>query len=228
MVGEDRPRLVMLYFDEPDETSHNYGPFAPETQAVIHRLDSIVANMYHRLRALPYGDKINLIITADHGMTEISNDRFVDWDDYLKSSWYEHIVGTNPTNIYAKDNCVDSIMIALTGVEHIHAWRHDEVPAELAYGTSNRCGDVIVAPDLGWQFAESPKNKVGAHGYSPKEKDMQVVFIASGPSFKKSLLSSDVLFRNVDLYPMLASLLSLSPVSTDGDINRTIQIREPY
>lgn len=225
---KDRPRLVMLYFDEPDETSHNYGPFAPETQAVIHRLDSIVANMYHRLRALPYGDKINLIITADHGMTEISNDRFVDWDDYLKSSWYEHIVGTNPTNIYAKDNCVDSIMIALTGIEHIHAWRHDEVPAELAYGTSNRCGDVIVAPDLGWQFAESPKNKVGAHGYSPKEKDMQVVFIASGPSFKKSLLSSDVLFRNVDLYPMLASLLSLSPVSTDGDINRTIQIREPY
>ncbi len=54
----ERPRLVMLYFDEPDETSHNFGPFAPETQEVIHRLDSIVGNMYHQLRALPYGDNI--------------------------------------------------------------------------------------------------------------------------------------------------------------------------
>ena len=74
-------------------------------------------------------------------------------------------------------------MTALAKVEHISVWKHGEVPEELNYGTSNRCGDIIVAPDLGCQFASSPKNKVGAHGYSPKEKDMQVTFIASGPSF---------------------------------------------
>lgn len=207
---KDRPKLVMLYFDEPDETSHNYGPFAPETQAVIHRLDSIVGNMYHQLRALPYGNKINVIVTADHGMTEISNDRFIDWDDYLKPSWYERIVGTTPTNIYAKEHCVDSIMTALADVEHISVWKHGEVPAELNYGTSNRCGDVIVAPGLGWQFAASPKSKVGAHGYSPKEKDMQVIFIASGPNFKKGFISRDALFKNIDIYPMLASVLGVN------------------
>ena len=222
---KDRPRLVMLYLDEPDETSHNYGPVAPETQAVIHRLDSIVGNMYRQLRALPYGDKITIIVTADHGMTEISNDRFVDWDDYLKPSWYEHIVGTNPTNIYANENCTDSIMVALNGVDHINVWRRGEVPEELNYGTSNRCGDVIVAPDLGWQFAASPKNKVGAHGYSPKEKDMQVAFIASGPNIKKGVLSRDVLFRNVDVYPFLADLLQIKPVKTDGIIERIKTIK---
>ena len=221
---KDRPRLVMLYFDEPDETSHNYGPLAPETHAIIHRLDSIVGNMYRQLRALPYGDKINIIVTADHGMTEISNERFIDWDDYLKPSWYEHIIGTNPTNIYAKENCIDSIMVALNGVEHISVWRHGEVPDELNYGTSNRCGDVIVAPDLGWQFAASPKNKLGAHGYSPREKDMQVVFIASGPSFQEGILSSDVLFQNVDIYPMLAHILQLTPVNTDGILKKSQSI----
>ena len=214
---KDRPRLVMLYFDEPDETSHNYGPFAPETKSVIHRLDSIVGNMYQQLRALPHGDKINIIVTADHGMEEISNDRFVDWDDYLKPSWYEHIIGTNPTNIYAKENCVDSIMTALSGVEHISVWRHGEVPEELNYGTSNRCGDVIVSPDLGWQFAASPKNKVGAHGYSPKEKDMQVIFIASGPSFKKGIASYEILFKNTFLYSLLAKIMEISPVKTDAE-----------
>lgn len=222
---KDRPRLIMLYFDEPDETSHNYGPFAPETQAVIHRLDSIVGNMYHQLRALPYGDKINVIVTADHGMTEISNDRFIDWDDYLKPSWYERIIGTNPTNIYAKEHCVDSIMTALAEIEYISVWKHGEVPAELNYGTSNRCGDVIVAPGLGWQFSASPKNKVGAHGYSPKEKDMQVIFIASGPDFRRGVLSRDVQFQNIDIYPMLAKLLGIKPVKTDGEISRTSPVR---
>lgn len=223
---KDRPRLVMLYFDEPDETSHNYGPFAPETQTVIHRLDSIVGNMYRQLRALPYGDKINIIVTADHGMTKISNDRFIDWDDYLKPSWYEHIIGTNPTNIYAKENCIDSIMVALNGVAHISAWRHDEVPDELHYGTSNRCGDVIVAPDLGWQFAASPKNKVGAHGYSPKEKDMQVTFIASGPSFCLRPVFESTIIHNVDIYPLLTQILDIKPVDTDSDIKATKIIRK--
>lgn len=216
----ERPRLVMLYFDEPDETSHNYGPFAPETKAIIHRLDSIVGNMYQQLRALPHGDKINIIVTADHGMEEISNDRFIDWDDYLKQSWYERIIGTNPTNIYAKENCVDSIMNALAGVDHISVWKHGEVPEELNYGTSNRCGDVIVAPDLGWQFAASPKNKVGAHGYSPKEKDMQVIFIASGPSFKRNVFFREAMFKNVDVYPLLSNMLGIYPVSTDGELKR--------
>lgn len=217
---KERPRLVMLYFDEPDETSHNYGPFAPETRAVIHRLDSIVGNMYHQLRALPYGDKINIIVTADHGMTEISDDSFIDWNDYLDPSWYEHIIGTNPTNIYAKENCIDSIMVALKGVEHISVWRHAEVSEELNYGTSNRCGDVIVAPDLGWQFAASPKNKLGAHGYSPEENDMQVTFIASGVYFKKGFRTERAEFCNVDIYPLLSDIMHIKPAATDGSLKR--------
>ena len=193
---------------------------------MIHRLDSIVGNMYHQLRALPYGNKINVIVTADHGMTEISNDRFIDWDDYLKPSWYERIIGTNPTNIYAKEHCVDSIITALSDVEHISIWKHGEVPAELNYGTSNRCGDVIVAPDLGWQFAASPKNKVGAHGYSPKERDMQVVFIAMGPSFKKGVNdTSSAKIRNVDIYPILARILRLRAVTNDGGIKSADIVR---
>lgn len=225
---KERPRLVMLYFDEPDETSHEYGPFADETKAMVEHLDSIVGYMYRKLRALPHGDKINLIITADHGMVEISKDRFVDWDDYLKPEWCEHIDGTNPTNIFVKEKqYADSTVSALAGVEHVSVWKHGEVPEELNYGTSNRCGDVIVAPDLGWQFAASPKNKVGAHGYSPQERDMQVTFIASGPSFKTAKCPIEsASFLNVDIYPMLSDILGIRGIKTDGDVRRISIIRQ--
>lgn len=223
---KERPLLTMLYFEEPDETSHHYGPLAKETKAVVHRLDSLTGQLYSRLKALPYGDRINLILTADHGMTDISDERFICWDDYLKPSWYEHIVGACPTNIHAKPGCEDSIMAALSGVEHIQVWRHGEMPAELNYGTSNRTGDIIVVPDLGWQFSDKPRGIPGAHGYSPKDRDMQVSFVAVGPSFKEGMKTKDCMFRNVDIYPMLAHLLRIHPAATDGSLDRTRFLRK--
>lgn len=213
-----RPKLLMLYFDEPDATSHKYGPLAQETKEMVKHLDSIIVNMYHRLQALPHGNKINLIVLADHGMTEVNNDRLINWGDYIKPSWYEHIVGTNPTNIYAKANCMDSIMTALANVDHINVWKHGEVPENLNYGTSDRCGDIIIAPDLGWQFAPSRKDILGAHGYSPEEKDMQAIFVACGPYFKNKTALRNSSFSNVDIYPLLADILSIASVPTDGKL----------
>ncbi len=213
-----RPRLVMVYFDEPDATSHHNGPLDPKTKSMVEYLDSLVGDMHHKLQALPYGDKINLIVVADHGMTDISNDRFVDWDDYLDPSWYDHIIGTNPTNIYADESGVDSIMRALADVEHIQAWRHGTLPEELNYGTSDRCGDVVVAPEIGWQFAGSPRNIPGAHGYSPEERDMQAIFIASGPYFKKRTSTDELIVKNIDIYSLLADILNVVPAETDGSI----------
>ena len=212
----ERPNLVMVYFDDPDLVSHKYGPLALETKEMVEQLDTIVINMYHRLKKLPHGDRVNLIILSDHGMTEINHDKFIDWDDYLKPSWYEHILGTTPTNIYAKENCIDSIMVALAEVEHINVWRHGDVPESLNYGTSNHCGDVIVAPDLGWQFAGKLNTNLGGHGYSPEENDMKSIFIATGPYFEKYRTSTIKSIRNIDIYSLLADMLVIEPVKTDG------------
>lgn len=214
----ERPRLVMLYFDEPDGTSHKYGPLAPETKAMVAHLDSIVYDMVSKIRSLDHGGKVNVMILSDHGMTEISPDRFIDWNEYIRDSWIERIIGTNPTNIYAKENCVDSIMNALTDVAHISAWKRGEVPEELNYGTSNRCGDVIVASDIGWQFADKAKEIVGAHGYFPHEKDMLATFIACGPYFQGKDRLTDSHIDNVDIYSIISDILAIKPVETDGSL----------
>lgn len=214
----ERPNLVMLYFDEPDGISHKYGPLASETKDMTHHLDSIVIKMYHQLRELEHGEKINVIIVSDHGMTEVSKERFIDMDDYIKPSWYKYAIGTNPTNIYTDEHLADSIINALADVEHINVWKHGQVPKELNYGTSDRCGDIIVAPDLGWQFSSVPNNIIGAHGYSPLEKDMHAIFIASGPSFENRTTCKNKQINNIDLYSILCDILLIKPAITDGKL----------
>lgn len=218
MDEADRPRLVMVYFDEPDHCGHIFGPHAEETKQTVAHMDSLMSDLWHKLQALSIKDQVNLIVTSDHGMVEISDQRFVCIDDYVKPEWCEKIISTSPTSIFTKAGCRDSVLNALKDVEHISVWKKEEVPAELVYGSSDRLGDIIVAPDLGWQFAHQPRRIHGAHGYSPQCPEMQVMFRAVGPDFKVGYESPK--FVNVDVYTLLAHLLGVTPEPTDGQWDR--------
>ena len=222
---EERPRLVMGYFDEPDHTAHLYGPISAETKAVAEEMDRRMQALYRRLKALPHGDKINFIVTGDHGMTDISPERLIVPTKVVPEEWVAHFTGNNPTSIYAKPGYADSLYNCLKEVEHIRVWKHGEVPEYLNYGTSNRIGDLIVAPDLGWQFNFTPSRNMGTHGFDPKEPDMMVAFRAVGPDFKQGYEApftegEKSAFRNIDLYPLLCKLLGVEPAPVDGRLDR--------
>ena len=217
----ERPSLLMVYFDEPDWTTHHYGPIAQESEAVIEELDSLMGILYRGLKELDYG--VNLIVTSDHGMTEISDEKFISIEQSVNPDWVERIVSTNPTSIFCKEGCRDSLFNQLSKVKHISVWRKEEVPAHLNYGTSNHLGDIIVAPDLGWQFATTPRGLNGAHGYDINEPDMQIIFRACGPDFKRGYTLPHS-FSNVDLYSILAELLKIEPAKTDGSLEKVQEL----
>ena len=217
----ERPSLLMVYFDEPDWTTHHYGPVAEESEAVIEQLDSLMGILYRGLKELDYG--VNLIVTSDHGMTEISDEKFISIEQTVNPDWVERIVSTNPTSIFCKEGCRDSLFEQLSKVKHISVWRKEEVPAHLNYGTSNHLGDLIVAPDLGWQFATTPRGLKGAHGYDINEPDMQIIFRACGPDFKRGYTLPHS-FSNVDLYSILAELLKIEPAKTDGSLEKVQEL----
>lgn len=217
----ERPSLLMVYFDEPDWTTHHYGPIAEESEAVIEQLDSLMGILYRGLKELDYG--VNLIVTSDHGMTEISDEKFISIEQTVNPDWVERIVSTNPTTIFCKEGCRDSLFEQLSKVKHISVWRKEEVPAHLNYGTSNHLGDIIVAPDLGWQFATTPRGLNGAHGYDINEPDMQIIFRACGPDFKRGYTLPHS-FSNVDLYSILAELLKIEPAKTDGSLEKVQEL----
>lgn len=222
---KERPRLVMGYFDEPDHQGHVYGPFSPETKEMAEKMDSLMHALYLRLKALPHGKKINFILAGDHGMTEISPERFIAWYDVIPQEWTERIVGNLPTSIWVKEGYADSLYNRLSGIEHLHVWKHGEVPEYLHYGTSDRLGEIIVSPDLGWQFNFAPSTSRGAHGFDCKESDMMVAFRAVGPDFKAGYEApftegEKSAFRNIDLYPLLCKLLGVKPAPVDGKLER--------
>ncbi|MEG1401764.1 ectonucleotide pyrophosphatase/phosphodiesterase [Bacteroides sp.] len=215
---EERPRLVMLYFEEPDGVTHHHGPRSPEAGRIVFRMDSLVGMLRKGIASLPFAKDVNLIVTADHGMTEISTERVVNMNQYLKPEWCEMIDGRTPTSIFTKPAFRDSVYNTLKSVAHIKVWKKEEIPAELNYGTSEFVGDIVVAPELGWQFTDEPRRLKGAHGYFPQSPDMQVMFRACGPDFKKGYKSKG--FVNVDIYPLLAQLLGIIPAQTDGEMER--------
>jgi len=213
---KDRPRLLLLYFDEPDHTGHVFGPHSPETAACVNRVDSMIGRLREGLKAHGLDKKTDLIVLADHGMVEVSPDRLVNPFDYINRDWCSNIIQGTPTSIFSKNEaCRDSILTALKGVEHIYVWKKEEIPAELNYGTSPREGDIIVAPALGWQFYSRPSKSKGAHGYFPSYAEMQTVFRAEGPDFKKGYAAPQ--FRNVSVYPFICWLLGIEPAPNDGD-----------
>jgi predicted AlkP superfamily pyrophosphatase or phosphodiesterase len=215
----------MGYFDEPDHQGHVFGPFSPETKEMAEKMDSLMHALYLRLKALPHGEKINFILAGDHGMTEISPERFIAWYDVIPQEWTERIVGNLPTSIWVKEGYADSLYNRLSGIEHLHVWKHGEVPEYLHYGTSDRLGEIIVSPDLGWQFNFAPSSSRGAHGFDCKESDMMVAFRAVGPDFKAGYEApftegEKSAFRNIDLYPLLCKLLGVKPAPVDGKLER--------
>ncbi len=218
LPADKRPRLVMAYFEQPDHDGHTFGPQSIKTRHTIEELDRYMGELWDKIKALPIGDQVNLIITSDHGMTALSPERAVSVSRYIKKEWVDRIEGDLPALIYTRAKYRDSVYCALQGVPHIRVWKKEDMPAYLNYGTNKRVGDIVVLPDLGWLFTDKPVTLKGSHGFDPSYSDMKVVFRACGPDFKEGYESQG--FVNVDIYPLLAHLLQIVPEKTDGNFDR--------
>lgn len=216
---EQRPHLITWYMHEPDGVGHEYGPDAAETRKMNHYLDSLIGVFNHKISQLAFADKINVIVTSDHGMGQIYPDSVVYLDDVIPARWVNRYEGGNPAfNILAEEGCVDSILMVLSKTPHLKAWKRDEIPAHLHYGSNPRVLDINVVADSAWSINTRDRkvySSFGTHGYDNQNTDMHAIFYAYGPAFKENHLQPT--FNNVDLYILIANILGLEPAETDGN-----------
>ncbi len=217
----ERPGLVMLYFDEPDASGHKYGPVHAKTGKVVQRLDSLMGVLFQKSGNLNIKDSLNIIITSDHGMAALSEKRQIILKNHIHDSLLVRIEGSNPVyNLEAKDGYLDLVYEKLSGIEHLHVWKADEIPEKLHYGTNPRTLDINIVGEEGWSvFTEKPSGySAGTHGYMPQNHSMHAIFYAAGPSF---LSDKEIdTFENVDLYNLVCFLLDLEPAKNDGAFER--------
>ena len=223
-----RPHLIMWYFHEPDAVGHRFGPVSPKTGAMVCLLDSIMGDFMDKLSRLPMADKINVIITADHGMAELSPGRVLCLDDYIRAEWLERAYLGATSLLYTKPEHREQVYENLQKTPHVTAYKREEMPERFHYGSNPRIGDIVLVADCGWSVVRKGGvlSQKGAHGYDNICADMKMIFFAYGPAFKKNYVQSEI--ANVDLYNLIAHILKLKPAPNDGDFERVRDMLREY
>jgi ectonucleotide pyrophosphatase/phosphodiesterase family protein 5 len=238
----DPANLIFAYFNQPDETSHMFGPFSPQVKEQVKLLDSQFVGQLIQLISRHPGleDKVNLIFLSDHGMSEITEDRVIEMNKFIPRSYYD-MFGRSPLwNIFPKPGKKEDVYQLLAKASstsgHFQVFKKHNVPSEYHYRNHRRIGEIVVIADDGWDIAdekESLKKGSGSvwgnHGFNNSVDSMKPLFLAIGPAFKSSFDLDDE-FENIDLYPMMCVILHLLPLErfpSQGNMRITHQMLVP-
>jgi alkaline phosphatase D len=216
---EKRPELITLYFDEPDHTSHDFGPVSPQTGEIVERLDSLIGVLRKKISALPEAKKLNIIVLSDHGMAAVSSERYINLKSLVPDRMISSISGGNPVYlINPKDGKKDSVLLLLNSAKGCKAWSKSQLPAKWNYGTNQRIPEIVVVADSSWSIGTRPDGsniRGGAHGYDNSNPDMYSIFYASGPAFKRNYKFKEL--NNTDVYNLICTILKITPAKNDGN-----------
>ncbi|CAM4332460.1 unnamed protein product [Leuciscus chuanchicus] len=218
--------FVSMYFGEPDATGHRYGPDSPERRAMVQQVDRTVGYLRSSAERNGLSESLNIIITADHGMSTVYRNGLVEEIVLSKIPGFSfgdlsfHIVDFGPAGLLLpKEGRLDKVYSALKGAHpHLHVYKKEELPVHLHYSQNERILPIILWADPGYvingyfpvQFHK------GEHGYDNQALDMKPFFRAVGPDFRKNLLVEP--FETVNIYPLMCHMLKITPEPNDGQL----------
>ena len=225
LPSQERPSFITLYFSEVDTAGHDYGPESQQVLDAAAHLDAVLGDLLSGIESLGLLARTSVVVVSDHGMSQQSSDRTIFLDDYLNPDSVDVFEWSGALKIAPKTGSVDQAYLALKGKHPALAiYRREELPADLQYGKNPRVSPIVGLVDDGWMVttrarqerdrAEGRKS-AGGHGYDPKYRSMQGLFVAAGPRVKQSLVAAP--FHNIDVYDFLCTVLELSPDRNDGD-----------
>lgn len=216
--ADTRPRFLTLYFDDVDTAGHANGPDAPETTAAMTKVDTAIGRLLAQLELLR--QPANLVIVADHGMATVSGERSIALDAISPPDDYRVIESGPYASIEPVAGREDAVAKALSKPhQHMQCWPKAKIPARLAYGTNRRVPSWLCLAETGWVVLPGKSTRTGisgAHGYDNAEPQMQAMFVANGPAFRRGVALPS--FRNTAIHPLLRRLLGIaSNSSLDAD-----------
>jgi predicted AlkP superfamily pyrophosphatase or phosphodiesterase len=217
---EKRPHFIALYFPDTDDAGHAYGPDAPQTAAAVRRLDGMIGKLWAGIVAS--GLPVDLIVLADHGMETLQGG-WVILDQWADLSGFE----TAGALLYAKSELdTEKAYQSLRGAsDKFKVYRRAQMPEYLHYNSNPRAGDPVVVPGGPYPILARDPNVSGAartpgrggHGFDPHQTpSMKAIFYAAGPDIRPGVTVAP--FENVDVYPLITTILGLPYGPVDGEL----------
>lgn len=230
LPAAERPRVITLYFSDVDTAGHNYGPTSAEVRQALQDVDAEVAYLVQTLRARGQLSKVNLIISADHGMAEVDQRKYMIADELFDSSLAQSVrFSREIVSIFPKEGEEERIYQQIAdryNPEQMRLYRKSELPARFHHQQHARIAPIIMLAEQPWIFVRKsllPGLKAdpsflrarGSHGYDNTELEMQGMLIAYGPAFKTATKVPKL--SMVDIYNVMAAAVGLTAAENDGD-----------
>lgn len=223
LPAAERPRLMTMYFHECDTAGHRFGPDSPETAAAVETCDKAMAQLVDGVRKLGLEEVVNLVIVSDHGMAAVSPDRTIALSNLVKPAGVQVDFSGAVAGLRPPPEVADEVYADLKAkAQHFQVYRREEMPERLHFRAHPRIPPIVLIADEGWMIVKRPLLDEAAragflratHGFDPALPSMGATFIASGPAFKRGVTIPP--FDNVEIYPLLCSILGLKPAANDG------------
>lgn len=210
-----RPHFVTLYFSDVDTAGHNFGPDSEQTRNAVREIDALLGKLFDGLRAT--GTPVNVFIVSDHGM--IHTDESVRVGAVADFPGFDIVTfgGTN-LRLYTSDQkLAESTAAKLNGRDP--RFKATAIPGQVLISSTANNYLYLDRPNT-----PSPVPSVGEHGFDAHLfPEMRGIFYAQGPDLKSKMILPT--FENIDIYPLLARLLRLTPpVDIDGKLETLIGI----
>lgn len=210
-----RPRFLTLYFDDVDKAGHKHGPWGAPTIDAVRHIDTLIGDLRDTLAALH--QPVNFVIVSDHGMRAVEPAKAVLLPTLLPNSSYTLIFYGPFAAIDPLPGHEDEVARALLAPNpHMTCWRKGDVPPAYHYGHNPRVAPILCLAERGGDVLQAPPTNQGEHGYDIDDPEMAALFLVNGPAFRTGA-RLPAKFDNVDVYPMLARLIGVTPRPNDGD-----------
>lgn len=221
---EKRPTLITLYIEEIDITGHNEGPESEKLKETLKSVDKVFGELIEGLKNRGIFEQANLIITSDHGMTSLSENRVIYVDDYIDLSEIKLLEETSLAWVWPnEEGKIKEIYGKLVKAHpNLKVYLKDEIPERYHFKNSPRISPIVLLGDEGWCVTVRGLTRAlkrafaggGTHGYDPDLPSMQGLFIAHGSAFQKNLVIPP--FQNINIYNLMSNILNVKPAPNDG------------
>ena len=213
MNDEERPRLIMSYWDGTDELGHLQGPSSDDINQQMARQNSLLNGLLSEIDKREAWGYVTIFVVSDHGMTEVNH--YIDLEALLDESGVTATLSEGPavSHLFLKEQDIDDALQFFKSQQNIMAFKKEDLPKTWRMNHPTRTGDIVLATEAPSMFTSYGRPN-GMHGYAPEMEDMRAIFYGMGAGINPQQLGP---VHQVDLMPTVSKILGIKiPHAIDG------------